>query len=107
MSSTECTAMLALSEIPENPRQLSRRSPTWSVTEGRQELFSEIKNRGVEDAFTVVCDGMTGLPEAVKHCVVAGHGADLHLAPDAQQLQVRGPEDLDKISRALKIAYRV
>ncbi len=29
------------------------------------QVFSELKNRGVEDVFITVCDGLKGLPEAI------------------------------------------
>jgi hypothetical protein len=28
-------------------------------------VFSELKNRGVEDVFIAVCDGLKGLPEEI------------------------------------------
>ena len=29
-------------------------------------MFSELKNRGVEDVLIAVCDGLKGLPEAIN-----------------------------------------
>ena len=29
-------------------------------------VFTELKNRGVEDVFIAVCDGLKGLPEAIN-----------------------------------------
>jgi transposase-like protein len=52
------------------------------------QVFSELKNRGVDDAFIAVCDGLKGLPEAitttwertvVQQCIV--HYADLRIMP--------------------------
>jgi putative transposase len=51
-------------------------------------VLTEIKNRGVGDVLMVVCDGLTGLPDAVsavwpqtitQTCVV--HYADLRIMP--------------------------
>ena len=33
-----------------------------------QRVLSEIKNRGVGDVLMVVCDGLTGLPDAIGRC---------------------------------------
>src|SRR5882672_9242602 len=51
-------------------------------------VLSEIKNRGVHDVCTVVCDGLKGLPDAVntvwdktivQSCIV--HHADVRVMP--------------------------
>lgn len=52
------------------------------------QVFTELKNRGVEDVFIAVCDGLNGLPEAinttweqtvVQQCIV--HYADVWIMP--------------------------
>ena len=51
-------------------------------------VLTEIRNRGVSDVLMVVCDGLTGLPDAIsavwpqtitQTCVV--HYADLRIMP--------------------------
>jgi putative transposase len=52
------------------------------------QVFSELKNRGVEDVLIAVCDGLKGLPEAItttwertvgQQCIV--HYADVRIMP--------------------------
>ncbi|MDQ1058424.1 transposase-like protein [Arthrobacter globiformis] len=54
------------------------------------QVFSELKNRGVEDVLIAVCDGLKGLPEAItttwERTVVQ---QCMHRAPDPQQLPLR------------------
>jgi putative transposase len=68
-------------------------------------VLTELKNRGVADACMVVCDGLTGLPDAVAHvwpqalvqtCIV-------HLIRGSFRYAAR--QDWDKIARALKPVY--
>ena len=69
------------------------------------QVFSELKNRGVEDVLIAVCDGLKGLPEAVETvwprtivqtCVV-------HLLRNSFRYAAR--QDWDKIARLLKPVY--
>jgi putative transposase len=69
------------------------------------QVLTEIRNRGVEDACMVVCDGLKGLPDAIatvwpqaitQTCVV-------HLMRASFRYAAR--QDWDKISRALKPIY--
>lgn len=69
------------------------------------QVFSELKNRGVEDVLIAVCDGLKGLPEAitttwqrtvVQQCVV-------HLIRNS--FRYAGRQDRDGIVRALKPVY--
>ena len=68
-------------------------------------VLTELKNRGVADACMVVCDGLTGLPDAVAHvwpqalvqtCIV-------HLLRNSFRYAAR--QDWDAIARALKPVY--
>jgi transposase-like protein len=68
-------------------------------------VLTELKNRGVADACMVVCDGLSGLPDAVAHvwpqalvqtCIV-------HLIRNSFRYAAR--QDWDKIARALKPVY--
>ncbi|WP_378238486.1 IS256 family transposase [Actinomadura harenae] len=68
-------------------------------------VLTELKNRGVADACMVVCDGLTGLPDAVAHvwpravvqtCIV-------HLLRNSFRYASR--QDWDKIARGLKPVY--
>jgi transposase-like protein len=68
-------------------------------------VLTELKNRGVADACMVVCDGLSGLPDAVAHvwpqalvqtCIV-------HLIRNSFRYAAR--QDWDKIARALKPIY--
>jgi putative transposase len=68
-------------------------------------VLTELKNRGVADACMVVCDGLTGLPDAVANvwpqalvqtCIV-------HLIRGSFRYAAR--QDWDKIARALKPVY--
>jgi putative transposase len=68
-------------------------------------VLTELKNRGVADACMVVCDGLSGLPDAVSHvwpqalvqtCIV-------HLLRNSFRYAAR--QDWDKIARALKPVY--
>jgi putative transposase len=69
------------------------------------QVLTELKNRGVADACMVVCDGLTGLPDAVAHvwpqalvqtCIV-------HLLRNSFRYAAR--QDWDKIAKALKPVY--
>ncbi len=69
------------------------------------QVLTELRNRGVADACMVVCDGLTGLPDAVAHvwpqalvqkCIV-------HLLRNSFRYAAR--QDWDKIARALKPVY--
>jgi transposase-like protein len=53
-----------------------------------QHVLTELKNRGVGDVLMIVCDGLTGLPDAITNvwpatitqtCIV--HYADLRIMP--------------------------
>jgi putative transposase len=68
-------------------------------------VLTELKNRGVADALMVVCDGLTGLPEAintvwpatvVQTCIV-------HLLRDS--FRYAGRQHWDAIAKALKPVY--
>jgi transposase-like protein len=68
-------------------------------------VFTECKNRGLEDVLMLVCDGLKGLPEAVETiwprtivqtCIV-------HLLRNSFRYAAR--QDWDKIARALKPIY--
>jgi transposase-like protein len=65
-------------------------------------VFTELKNRGIDDVLMLVCDGLKGLPEAVEAvwprtivqtCVV-------HLLRNSFRYAAR--QDWDKIAKALK-----
>ncbi|MFC5754977.1 IS256 family transposase [Actinomadura rugatobispora] len=69
------------------------------------QVLTELRNRGVDDACMVVCDGLTGLPDAVAHvwpqalvqtCIV-------HLLRGSFRYAAR--QDWDKIAKALKPVY--
>ncbi|WP_406271135.1 IS256 family transposase [Actinacidiphila glaucinigra] len=68
-------------------------------------VFTELKNRGVDDVLMLVCDGLKGLPQAVETvwprtivqtCVV-------HLLRNSFRYAAR--QDWDKIAKALKPVY--
>jgi transposase-like protein len=68
-------------------------------------VLTELKNRGVADACMVVCDGLTGLPDAVaavwpralvQTCIV-------HLLRNSFRYAAR--QDWDKLAKALKPVY--
>ncbi|MEC4020019.1 IS256 family transposase [Streptomyces sp. H27-D2] len=69
------------------------------------QVLTEIKNRGARDVLMLVCDGLTGLPDAVntvwpativQTCVV-------HLLRNSFRYAAR--QDWDKIAKALKPVY--
>ena len=69
------------------------------------QVFTELKNRGVDDVLMLVCDGLKGLPDAVETvwpraivqtCVV-------HLLRNSFRYAAR--QDWDKIAKALKPVY--
>ncbi|SNR71408.1 Transposase (or an inactivated derivative) [Actinomadura mexicana] len=69
------------------------------------QVLTELRNRGVSDACMVVCDGLTGLPDAVGNvwpqalvqtCIV-------HLLRNSFRYAAR--QDWDKIAKALKPVY--
>ena len=69
------------------------------------QVLTELKNRGVADCCMVVCDGLSGLPDAVAHvwpralvqtCIV-------HLLRNSFRYAAR--QDWDKIAKALKPVY--
>lgn len=60
------------------------------------QVFTELKNRGVEDVLIAVCDGLKGLPEAinttweqtvVQQCIV--HYADVRVMPMVRVVPLR------------------
>ena len=68
-------------------------------------VLTELKNRGVDDVLMVVCDGLTGLPDAIAHglartitqtCVV-------HLLRNS--FRYAGRQHWDAIAKALKPVY--
>jgi putative transposase len=68
-------------------------------------VFTELKNRGLNDVLMLVCDGLKGLPEAVEAvwprtivqtCVV-------HLLRNSFRYAAR--QDWDKVAKALKPVY--
>ncbi|WP_434600620.1 IS256 family transposase [Streptomyces sp. A5-4] len=68
-------------------------------------VFTELKNRGLDDVLMLVCDGLKGLPDAVEAvwprtivqtCVV-------HLLRNSFRYAAR--QDWDKIAKALKPVY--
>ncbi|MGA5453165.1 IS256 family transposase [Streptomyces umbrinus] len=68
-------------------------------------VFTELKNRGLDDVLMLVCDGLKGLPEAVEAvwprtivqtCVV-------HLLRNSFRYAAR--QDWDKVAKALKPVY--
>ncbi|WP_322985341.1 IS256 family transposase [Streptomyces sp. S584] len=69
------------------------------------QVLTEIKNRGVQDVLMLVCDGLTGLPDAVntiwpativQTCVV-------HLLRNS--FKYAGRQDWEKIAKALRPVY--
>ncbi|WP_354670961.1 IS256 family transposase [Actinomadura sp. DC4] len=69
------------------------------------QVLTELKNRGVADVCMVVCDGLSGLPDAVAHvwpqalvqtCIV-------HLLRNSFRYAAR--QDWDKIAKVLKPVY--
>ena len=69
------------------------------------QVFTELRNRGLDDVLMLVCDGLKGLPEAVEAvwprtivqtCVV-------HLLRNS--FRYAGRQDWDKIAKALKPVY--
>ncbi|WSL21441.1 IS256 family transposase [Streptomyces sp. NBC_01283] len=68
-------------------------------------VFTELKNRGVQDVLMLVCDGLKGLPDAVETvwprtvvqtCIV-------HLLRNSFRYVAR--QDWDKVAKALKPVY--
>ena len=69
------------------------------------QVFTELKNRGLDDVLMLVCDGLKGLPDAVETvwprtivqtCIV-------HLLRNSFRYAAR--QDWDKIAKALKPVY--
>ncbi len=75
----------------------------WAGTGGgesakfRLQVLSELKNRGVEDVFFLVCDGLKGLPDSVaavfpqavvQTCII--HYADLRIMPMWSLMPLQG-----------------
>ncbi|MDC4232801.1 transposase [Actinomyces sp. B33] len=52
-------------------------------------VFTELKNRGVEDVFIAVCDGLKGLSEAMTITWGAGGRVAVDRAPDPQLVLLR------------------
>lgn len=69
------------------------------------QVFSELKNRGVEDVLIAVCDGLKGLPEAInttwEHTVV--QQCIVHLIRNS--FRYAGRQHRDAIVRSLKPVY--
>jgi transposase-like protein len=58
------------------------------------QVLTELKNRGVQDVFFIVCDGLKGLPDSVGAVFPRSHGSDMCHPPDTQHVQVRLEEVL-------------
>jgi len=69
------------------------------------QVFTEIKNRGVEDILMLVCDGLKGLPDAVETVWPATivQTCIIHLLRNSFRYASRA--DWDKISKALRPVY--
>jgi transposase-like protein len=69
------------------------------------QVLTEIKNRGVEDACMVVCDGLKGLPESIEATwpLAIVQTCVLHLIRNTFRLASRG--DWDKMARDLRPVY--
>ena len=69
------------------------------------QVFTEIKNRGVEDILMLVCDGLKGLPDAVETIWPATivQTCIVHLLRNSFRYASRA--DWDKISKALRPVY--
>ncbi|MFT3855683.1 MAG: IS256 family transposase [Ilumatobacteraceae bacterium] len=68
-------------------------------------VLTEIKNRGVEDACIVVCDGLKGLPESIEATwpLALVQTCVLHLIRNTFRLASRA--DWDKMARDLRPVY--
>lgn len=68
-------------------------------------VFTELKNRGVDDVLMLVCDGLKGLPEAVETVWPATivQTCVIHLLRNSFRYAAR--QDWDKIAKALKPVY--
>ena len=69
------------------------------------QVLTEIKNRGVEDACIVVCDGLKGLPESIEATwpLAVIQTCVLHLIRNTFRLASRA--DWDKMARDLRPIY--
>ena len=69
------------------------------------QVLTEIKNRGVEDACIVVCDGLKGLPESIEATwpLALVQTCVLHLIRNTFRLASRA--DWDKMARDLRPVY--
>lgn len=69
------------------------------------QVLTEIKNRGVEDACRVVCDGLKGLPESIEATwpLAIVQTCVLHLIRNTFRLASRA--DWDKMARDLRPVY--
>jgi transposase-like protein len=69
------------------------------------QVLTEIKNRGVEDACIVVCDGLKGLPESIEATwpLAIVQTCVLHLIRNTFRLASRA--DWDKMARDLRPVY--
>ena len=56
-----------------------------------REVFAELKNRGVEDVFVAVCDGVKGLLEVISTTWEKTVVQQCIAHPDPQQLPLRRP----------------
>jgi transposase, mutator family len=56
-----------------------------------REVFTELKNRGVEDVFVAVCDGVKGLLEVISTTWEKTVVQQCIAPPDPQQLPLRRP----------------
>ncbi|ORC17851.1 transposase [Rothia nasimurium] len=85
----------------------------WAGPEGAGEsakfwlqILTELKNRGTADIFYLVCDGLSGLPEAVnavfERTIV--HNCVIHMIRNSMQYAPRG--HWEAISRDLKPVYQ-
>jgi transposase-like protein len=69
------------------------------------QVFTEMKNRGVEDVCIVVCDGLKGLPEAIGNTwpLAIVQTCVLHLIRNT--FRFASKRDWDKMSRDLRPVY--
>ena len=70
------------------------------------QVLTELKNRGVEDACMVVCDGLKGLPDAIaatRPTVAVVQTCVIHLL--RASFRYAGPQHWDAIAKALRPVY--
>ena len=68
-------------------------------------MLTELRNRGLQDALIVCCDGLKGLPESIRRDLARGDRPDLRGAHGPKQPPLRSKKHWARITAAMREIY--